>query len=67
MRTWFGFVLAFIAAGALVGAIKFGGGIGGYITAALFAVAAWRVWSAPKGRTAPERAPQAPTGRPWER
>lgn len=44
LKIWIGIVLAFIAAGALVGAIKFGGGAGGYAVAALFGAAAWRTW-----------------------
>lgn len=41
---WIGTVLAMVAAGAIVGAVKFGGGAGGYVVAVLFAAAAWRTW-----------------------
>lgn len=41
---WVGFVLAFIAVGAVVGGIKFGGGVASYVVAAIFAAAAWRTW-----------------------
>lgn len=44
LLVWIGFVLAFVAAGAVVGGIKFGGGVGSYVVAAIFAAAAWRTW-----------------------
>lgn len=44
LKIWIGIVLAFIAAGALVGAIKFHGGAGSYVVAVLAAAAAWRTW-----------------------
>lgn len=36
--------LGFAAAGSVVGAIKFGGGVGGLILAAVLAAASWRTW-----------------------
>lgn len=37
----FGAAFAFLAVGAAVGAERFGGGIGGFLLAVLFALAAW--------------------------
>jgi hypothetical protein len=57
--------LALAAAGAAVGAVKFGGGPMLVIFAAILAIAAWRCWRVATGAVAP--APKAETARPWER
>jgi membrane protein implicated in regulation of membrane protease activity len=56
--------LGLAAAGAAVGAVKFGGGPMLVIFSAVLAVAAWRCWRVATGAVAP--APATETRRPWE-
>jgi hypothetical protein len=42
--TWFGIVLAFIAAGAITSIFVADNYVGGPIVAAIFAAGAWRAW-----------------------